>query len=81
MMLKSKKNQSLWIVVVLVAVVTALTTVAVLMLRAKYRRKRLKKGETDETCTCMSFDCESADDAEDSLEDMADEELSEEPQE
>ena len=79
-MLKSKKNNgSLWIVVFAVAVVTALTTVVALMLRAKCRRKRLKKSAADEACTtCMSFDCDTMSDAQD----LSDEELTDdEPQE
>lgn len=80
-MRKSKKNQTLWIVVVLVAVVSALTTVALLMLRAKCHKKRLRKGEKEANCTCMSFDCEAMDDAADIADVVVDDASSEEPQE
>lgn len=61
-----KDKKTLWIVVIVVAVVASLTTVALLMLRAKAKKKSL--AAAGEECTCLSFDCEDEDFAEEAVE-------------
>lgn len=56
-MLKSKKSFP-WLIVIVVAVVASLATVAVLLLRAKARKRRSQIAASEvDNCACMSFDC------------------------
>lgn len=62
--MKNKKSFP-WLLVIVAAVVASLATVAVLVLRAKARKKRLQEAAEENECF-MSFDCYS-DDADDEL--------------
>ena len=59
--MQRRKNKSiLWIIVIVVAVVASLTTVAALVLRVKCKKKCFKKSTASnipEGSACMSFDC------------------------
>lgn len=53
-----KNKKTLWIVVIVAAVVASLATLVTLMLRFKCKKRRALKPAADEGCACMSFDCE-----------------------
>jgi flagellar basal body-associated protein FliL len=53
-----KNKRTLWIIVIVAAVVASLATLATLMLRFKCKKRRALKPAADDGCACMSFDCE-----------------------
>lgn len=53
--MKNKKSFP-WLIVIVAAVVASLATVAVLLLRAKARKKRLQEAAEENECF-MTFDC------------------------